>query len=122
MPYCPYCKTEYVAGTTQCEDCGEPLQAGPPPEQATGAQEPELPPDVKLVTVRTFSGPTALLDAELARNILKAQNIPSIVSGGISVELLPVLDVPLLVREEDGQKAAEMLKSYLDPPGPVPTE
>jgi hypothetical protein len=122
MPYCPQCKTEYVAGTTQCEDCGVPLQAGMPTEQAADAEELELPRDVKLVTVRTFTGSTALLDAELARNILKAQNIPSIVSGESSVEVLPVLDVPLLVREEDAQRAAEMLRSYLDSPGPVPME
>lgn len=122
MPYCPHCQTEYVAGTTKCEDCGEPLQASLPPEQAAGAQTSELPRDVKLVNVRTFAGPTALLDAELARNILKSQSIPSIVPGGVSVELLPVLEVSLLVREEDEERAVEVLKGYLDTSGPLPAE
>jgi putative signal transducing protein len=122
MPYCPQCRSEYVEGVTFCEDCQTPLQASLPPEQGAGAEGLELLRDVKLVAIRTFNGPTALLDAEVARNILKSQNIPSIVSGENSVELLPVLDVPLLVREEDAIEAAEILKSYLDSPGAVPME
>jgi hypothetical protein len=67
------------------------------------------------VTVRVFSGPTALLDADVARNILQSQGIPSFVPGEISAELLPVLDVSLLVREEDAERAATIIRDYLDP-------
>jgi hypothetical protein len=54
------------------------------------------------------------LDAEVARNILQTQGIPSFVPGETSVELLPVLDVSLLVREKDALHAASILRDYLD--------
>jgi hypothetical protein len=66
------------------------------------------------VTVRVFTGPTALLDIDVARKILQSQGIPSLVSGETSAELLPVLDVSLLVREEDAELAAGILRDYLD--------
>ena len=50
----------------------------------------------------------------MARNILQTQGIPSLVPGETSVELLPVLDVSLLVREEDAEHAASILRDYLD--------
>ena len=125
MPYCPDCLTEYVEGTTACEDCGAQLVPGSPPEKA-----PETPPqtqsagsgDSKLVTVRVFTGPTALLDADVARNILQSQGIPSLVPGETSAELLPVLDVSLLVREEDAERAARILQDYLDSEVASPAE
>jgi hypothetical protein len=36
------------------------------------------------------------------------------VSGEFSAELLPVLDVPLLVREEDAERAARILRDYFE--------
>jgi hypothetical protein len=54
------------------------------------------------------------LDADVARNILQSQGIPSLVPGETSAELLPVLDVPLLVQEEDTERAAAILRGYLD--------
>lgn len=117
MPYCPNCLTEYVEGTTTCEDCGAALAPGEPPEPT-----PETPVtphssgtgESKLVTVRIFTGATALLDADVARNILQAQGIPALVPGETSAELLPVLDVPLLVREEDAEQASRILHDYLE--------
>lgn len=122
MPYCPRCFTEYVEGSVECEDCRVPLQPGPPPEHVPSPREVEMSPDVKLVRIRTFSGPTALLDADVARNILRSQGIPCLLPGEISAELLPVLDVPLLVRKEDAARAEKTLKSYLDSPGSIPGE
>jgi hypothetical protein len=122
MPYCARCYTEYVEGTAECEDCHVLLQPGSPPEQAPAPDATELLRGAKLVSVHTFSGPTALLDADVARNILLAQGIPSFVPGETSVELLPVLDVPLLVREEDLAKAEAILKSYFDLSGLAPAE
>jgi hypothetical protein len=141
MPYCPDCMTEYVEGTRECEDCGAALLPGsPPPAEATedsgpgsgeaiggwfrslvGAGPERDDPDAKMVRVRIFSGPTALLDADLARNVLQANRIASILPGETSAEMLPFLEVPLLVREEDAERARNVLKDYFDrsePQGP----
>ena len=117
MPYCPKCLTEYVERTTTCEDCGADLLPGSLPQTPPGTP-PETHSagsgDSKLVTVRVFTGATALLDADVARSILQSQGIPSLVPGETSAELLPVLDVTLLVREEDAERAATILRDYLD--------
>ena len=141
MPYCPECLTEYVEGQRECEDCGTALLSGSPPPaekpEGSGAGSGEAlggwfrslvgagperdDPDAKMVRVRTFSGPTAMLDADLARNLLEASRIPSILPGETSVEMLPFLEVPLLVREEDAERARNILKEYFDrsaPQGP----
>jgi hypothetical protein len=113
MPYCPNCLTEYVEGTSTCDDCGAYLLPGSPP--AAPARPPsEASDNSKLVTVRVFIGNTALVDVDLARNILQSQGIPSLVSGEYAAELLPVLQIPLLVREEDAERAAAILRGYLD--------
>jgi hypothetical protein len=75
---------------------------------------------IKLVPVRVFSGGTASLDAELARNVLAAEGIESMLPGDIAAETIPVLEVQLLVREQDAQRAAELLEAYLDTPGESP--
>lgn len=140
MPYCPKCLTEYVEGTTECEDCGAHLAPGSPPEiedeSASGTtkafggwfrslvgagretDEDEGPP-VKTVRIRSFSGGTASLDAAVARKLLRAQGIPSILGGETSAEVLPVLEVSLLVREDDADRAAEILHNYFDKQGPI---
>ena len=119
MPYCRSCLTEYVEGTTICEDCGAPLAPGSPPEKTIQDTNVE---DSKLVPVRVFTGPTALLDADVARNILQSQGIPSLVPGETSAELLPVLDVSLMVRQEDAEQAAHILEAYLDSEAASPGE
>jgi len=116
MPYCPKCLTQYLEGTGTCEDCGCNLLPGSPPESPPQTPSP-APDNSKLVPVRVFTGPTALLEAEVARNILETQGIPSLVPGETSIELLPVLDVSLLVREEDAGHAASILRDYLDAKG-----
>jgi Putative prokaryotic signal transducing protein len=142
MPYCPNCLTEYVEGTSECEDCGIYLLAGSPPEAeneadlgsgagkefggwlrallGAGAQDEE--PHVKIVRIRVFSGGTASLDANFARNLLRARGIPSVLGGEASAEVLPVLEVSLMVREEDAERAADILRTYFDKKGPILTE
>ncbi len=121
MPYCPKCVTEYVEGTTQCDDCGEALRPGSPPAERPGEQQ-QLEPEAKLVRVRTFSGSTALLDAELARNVLQTQGIPCILAGEEAAVAFPVFDIPLFVREEDAERAARLLQDYLESPGTISAE
>ena len=113
MPYCPQCFIEYVEGTNKCEDCGSDLQPGSPPA-APPRVEISNEKNVKLVSVRTFTGGTAQMDADLARNILQSQGIPCVLSGEGSAEMLPVLDVHLLAREEDAERVAALLEEYLD--------
>lgn len=142
MPYCPNCLTEYVGGTADCEDCGVPLLPGSPPaveddaemdkadgrefggwfRALVGAGPADEDPKVKIVRVRTFSGATASLDASLARNLLRARGIRCALDGEASAEVLPVLEVSLLAREEDSERAAEILRNYFDKPGPILAE
>lgn len=79
---------------------------------------------IKLVPLRVFSGGTASLDAELARNVLAAEGIESLLPGDIAAATIPVLGVQLLVREEDAPRAAELLEAYFGTRGesPVPEE
>ncbi len=79
-------------------------------------------PDVKLVKIRTFGGPTARLDAELAKNLLEVEGIPCVLPGEISAETIPIFDIPLLVCEDDAEQATAILESYLQAPGPTLTE
>jgi len=113
MPYCAKCLIEYIDGTPQCEDCGAFLLPGSPP-----AASPRLvvahEKDVKLVPARVFTGGTAPMDAELARNILQTQGIPSTISGEGLSDPFPVAEVHLLVREEDAATAERILQEYLD--------
>ena len=120
MAYCPQCLTEYREGVEECMDCRVALLPGLPPRVAHEAHDPEP----ALVRLRTFSGPTAQLDADLAKNILGTQGIACVLPGERMAEVLPGVDmVQLLVREEDAEEAAAILKSYLDTPacaGPEP--
>lgn len=141
MPYCPNCLTEYVETVRECEDCGVPLISGSPPpaedsedsetggvkeiggwfRSLVGVGPRDDSPEVKMVRARTFSGNTAMLDAELARNLLRARGIPSILPGEASLEMLPFLEVALLVRDEDLERATIILHDYFDqskPDGP----
>lgn len=122
MAYCPNCRAEYVEDSTECIDCGSPLLPGSPPPVESAEEDSDKLEDVKLVNIRTFSGPTARVQADLARNLLKSQDIPCILAGGVIADTLPIFDIPLLVREVDVNQATEILKSYLDSPGPLPLE
>ncbi|MBI1941918.1 MAG: DUF2007 domain-containing protein [Acidobacteria bacterium] len=73
---------------------------------------------MNLVRIRTFSGPTARLEAELAKNLLEAEGIRCILPGEISAETIPIFDIPLLVCAEDADQAVAVLESYLQAPGP----
>lgn len=121
MPYCPKCLIEYVEGTGQCEDCGAVLLPGSPPE-APPPVDLIAEKDVKLVPARIFAGSTAEMDAELARNILQTQGIPSTLSGEGLADPFPVGEVQLLVREGDAAHAERVLQDYLDANVPSTSE
>jgi len=122
MAYCPNCLTEYREGTAECIDCHVPLSSGAPPPPTAEGPKP-MDPEPKLVRLRTFYGPTAQLDASLAKNLLAAQGIACI-SPGEEEPILGIDALQIWVREEDADQAAEVLKAYLDSPQPeaVPDE
>ena len=75
---------------------------------------------MRLVSVRRFGGPTANLDAQVARGILADTGIPSILPGRFAAEALPGVDlVQLLVHEADAAEAAQILEGFLDNPSGV---
>jgi len=77
----------------------------------------------KLARVRTFKGPRAQADAELARGILESAGIAAIVPGRYSAELYPGVDeVALLVNAEEAEEAAEILEQFLDNPSETRAE
>src|ERR1700691_5200678 len=121
MPHCGQCLIEYVEGTAKCEDCGAELLPGSPPHTPAPVDLTEEK-DVKLVPARIFTGSTAPMDAELARNILQTQGIASTISGGGLAEPFPVGEVHLLVREEDAAHAERILQDYLDTDATAPEE
>jgi len=111
MPHCPQCLTEYVEGVTECFDCGAALKPGPPPVAKRDAGEP----DARFVPVRVFRGLHAQFQAELARNVLEEERIPSTIIGDLGAELLPGADaVQLVVREEDRARASQILEAFLE--------
>lgn len=121
VAYCPKCLVEYAEGSPECIDCHVALRSGERPIQAAEDEESRAPRDVKLVTVRVFSGHAAPMEAELAKNWLESEGIPCVLAGENSAAMLPVLDVPLLVREEDAEEAARILKEYAES-DPAPAE
>lgn len=75
-----------------------------------------------LVKIRTFSGPTARLDAKLAESVLEAVGIECFVPDDGAVEPIPFFEVHLMVRAADADKAREALETYFDSGGPVSPE
>jgi hypothetical protein len=111
MPHCPECLTEYREGAMECIDCGVPLEPGPPPPPPSSPKEPNL----HFVPVRVFKGLQAQFEADLARNLLRAEGIPCTVTGELGAELLPGADrVLLLVRQDDEARASEIVAAFLD--------
>jgi hypothetical protein len=67
--------------------------------------------EVQLVPVRTYSGNTARIDAEMAKGVLTGAGIECVIPGEVAADTFPFLDVPLLVREEDLARATEVLEN-----------
>jgi Putative prokaryotic signal transducing protein len=117
MRSCPACGSSVPEAASVCTVCGAEL--GPLTEddnggsfRSGGSNKQE-----RLVTVRSFSGPRAYMEADMAKSFLEAEGITSILPGRGSASVLPGVDtLNLLVREQDVERAAEILKSLLDAP------
>lgn len=113
MPYCPDCGVEYQERATECMDCHVPLRPGAPPPSPS--QPKQRGPEEKLVRIRTFSGPTSLMQADLGRNLLETEGIPCVLQGMVMGEILPGVEpIPMLVHASDVERANEILTAYLD--------
>ena len=98
-------------------DCHEVLVSGSSPESV---QELMKAKDVKLVAIRTFMGFTAAFDAEAVRALLEAEGIPCFITGANFARLSSHgLEVRLMVREEDAERAVQFLESCSDPAAPT---
>ncbi|MGH9326514.1 MAG: putative signal transducing protein [Terriglobia bacterium] len=111
MAYCPQCGAGYRDGAEECADCHIPLRPGVleiGSELGRGSEP-------KLMRVRVFSGPTAVMNADLARNLLATEGILCVLPGEYTAEMLPGVEpVQVLVREGDAGRASELLEAYFD--------
>lgn len=114
MLHCPRCATEYDDAAKECVDCHLELRPGPPPASLLERINRPLRSDVKLVPVYIFRGGPARIDAELAKSWLESEGIPCVLPGEASVGMIPVLDVPVLVCEEDVDEAKRIISQYLE--------
>jgi hypothetical protein len=73
--------------------------------------------ETRLVPVKVFVGTSARVDAELAKSLLEAEGIDCVLSSEIAAETIPVLEIPLLVREDDLRRAALTLEDGLSDSG-----
>ena len=129
--FCPKCRTEYREGFTACADCGVPLVHELPPEEIKpqGSDDtgtgPEDPGSGDWVTV--LEGVNAE-DLMIARSVLDATGIPSLVHGRESGEpsggghpwadsSAPLSAGALRVRREDLDEAREILDVKEEEPG-----
>ena len=95
MAYCPQCLTEYTQNsTTQCVDCQVSLQPGSPPYDAALGRDPIHEAEVELVKIRTFSGPTAALDAELVEYIGGSPYVDGLLEAPFALDAEGYLAIP----------------------------
>ena len=88
---------------------------GPLPHEdgETSTGEPAAP----LVRVRIFTGTTALMEADMARNLLQTEGIPCVLPGHVMGNILPGIEpIQMFVREEDAGRASDILTAYLGYP------
>ncbi len=110
MAWCRNCGVEYQETARECADCHLPLERGDPPEPA----EEEQP--APLVRIRAFTGLTAVMESELARSVLEAEDIQCVLDGRMGAEMLPGTPIFLSVPAEDAQHASEIVSAFLDHP------
>lgn len=123
MAYCPECLTEYESWSKECIDCHVPLKAGSPSASSIEKKNSEEGKDLDLVVLRTFMGAAASLNAELAKNILEAEGIPSVLLGENAARIFPLhASVLLRVERKNTERAEEILYEYFDNLPDTPSE
>ncbi len=105
MAFCPKCKGEYLEGYDHCVFCNvdlvDKLPEGVAPE-----------PLIKLIEVCNVKGD---VEANIVKTLLEANDIQVIATGHNVQSVWPLTvdglgEVKLLVKEEDSEKAKELIK------------
>jgi Putative prokaryotic signal transducing protein len=106
--FCPICRSEYEAGITRCPDDDAELVAVLEPEPTGDNSE------ARFVTLHTFGAPT---EAEMVNDILRQNNIRSVVQSGSLDAFSPLLSsvapgASVLVDERDHDRALELYQAF----------
>src|SRR2546425_4949625 len=114
--FCPQCKAEYRVGFIRCSDCNVELvdhlpvdaPADTSIEHISGGFQTD---QLELVVIRTYQSG---LDADLAKSVLEAAGIESIITGNDTARrhyygLALSQGVDLIVRAEDAEDADKIL-------------
>ena len=115
--FCPQCKAEYRVGFTRCSDCDVELVdnlpvATPVVDVPHRFVADRFQPELELVVIRTYQRG---VDADLAKSVLEAAGIPSMIRGDngrryyYGYGLALNTGIELLVRAEDAQDAEKIL-------------
>ena len=102
--FCPKCKAEYREGFSTCGDCEVDLVTELSPESEISEEY------VDFIKIITFS---SRHEAELAKGLLSVHEIQAVIFGDDSGGVYPSLSfssgIQLSVKEEDLEKAKEIL-------------
>ena len=103
MPFCPKCRSEYVAEAKNCDDCGNTLVEELPPADPSDHSD--------LVEAWHTHGE---MEAQMIRAMLESSGIQAVFSGeslrlthGFTIDGLA--EVRIMVRPEDAKRAQEII-------------
>jgi len=107
--FCPVCESEYQGGVTKCPDDGAALVDALSTED--GASDDS---EARFVTLHTLSSPA---EAEMVNDILRQNNVRSVVQAGANDAFAPVFSAvspgaAVLVDERDLDRAKELYASF----------
>ena len=98
--FCPQCRSQYREGFTTCSDCNVPLVSELPPQSEADF--------VEYKEVLSTNSPS---DRALISSILDAEGITYFFQGEfVAAYVYNAVPVRLMVREDEVQKAVEILK------------
>ena len=109
--FCPKCRSEYVEGISECDDCHIPLVAELP-------EEPEDEYEYEhFVSVKTY---LTRAEADLDQSVLAANGIESFVAsddaGGIRPELAFFRGVKLMIHAKDLERVEQIFDDLKNAP------